>query len=139
LAPAGERRASCAPPMPGFTLIELLVVIIIIGILAAIGILHFAPLKDKAYATSMVEDLRNLETAEEAYFVEFATYTPSLASDSYMPTTGNTYSVTAASITGWSAVVTTSQAMVSAPPSCHIASGSAETTNGEYPGTVYCP
>jgi prepilin-type N-terminal cleavage/methylation domain-containing protein len=123
----------------GFTLIELMAVIVIIGILATIVILRLAPLKDKAYATSLVEDLRNLETAEEAYFIEYATYTPSLPSDRYMPSTGNTYVVTAATVTGWSAVVSTTQAMVSTASSCHIASGSAETTNGEYPGTAYCP
>jgi prepilin-type N-terminal cleavage/methylation domain-containing protein len=136
----GEGVVTGAPrPIPGFTLIEILVVIIVIGILAAIAILHLSPLKDKGYTTSLVEDLRNLETAEEAYFIEYATYTPSLPSANYMPTTGNSYSITAATITGWSATASTSHAMASSPSSCHIASGSAATTEGEYPGTVYCP
>lgn len=134
----------CAPGVApdssdGFTLIEVLIVIVVIAILAAIAILHLAPLKDQAYTTTLVEDLRNLETAEEAYFVEYATYTPSLPPENYAPTSGNTYQITTATITGWSAVATTSHAMISAASSCHIASGSAETTNGEYPGTVYCP
>lgn len=138
--PEGECVVTGAPrPIPGFTLIEIMIVIIVIGILAAIAILHLSPLKDKGYTTSLVEDLRNLETAEEAYFIEFATYTPALPSASYMPTTGNSYSITAATITGWSATASTSHAMATAPSSCHIASGSAATTEGEYPGTVYCP
>ena len=52
----------------GFTLIELLIVIVIIGILAAIAIPKFATTKEKAYLTVMKTDLRNLATAEEAYF-----------------------------------------------------------------------
>jgi prepilin-type N-terminal cleavage/methylation domain-containing protein len=133
------KQPSAALAGPGFTLIEIMVVIVVISILAGIAILHLAPLKDKGYETTLIEDLRNLETAEEAYFIEYATYTPSLPQENYMPSAKNTYSITTATVTGWSAVATTSQAMVSAPSTCHIAAGTAETTASEYPGTVYCP
>jgi type IV pilus assembly protein PilA len=59
----------------GFTLIELLIVVVIIGILAAIAIPKFANTKGKAYLTQMKSDLRNLVTAEEAYFADSSKYT----------------------------------------------------------------
>ena len=58
----------------GFTLIELLIVVVIIGILAAIAIPKFASTKQKAYVAAMKSDLRNLTTAQEAYFADSLKY-----------------------------------------------------------------
>ena len=58
----------------GFTLIELLVVVAIIGILAAIAIPQFAAYRQRAFDARAESDLRNVMTAEEAYFVDNETY-----------------------------------------------------------------
>jgi type IV pilus assembly protein PilA len=58
----------------GFTLIELLVVIAIIGILAAIAIPQFAEYRARGFDARAKSDLRNVATAEEAYFVDNEVY-----------------------------------------------------------------
>jgi prepilin-type N-terminal cleavage/methylation domain-containing protein len=63
----------------GFTLIELLVVIAIIGILAAIAIPQFSEYRKRGFDARAKSDLRNLATAEEAYFVDNETYTTTTA------------------------------------------------------------
>ena len=93
----------------GFTLIELLVVIVIIGVLAAIAIPKFGNSKSKAFFTAMKSDLRNLASAEEAFFSDSARYTSNLASLYFSSSSGVNAPVIAVYVGGWSATVTHTQ------------------------------
>ena len=59
----------------GFTLIELMVVVAIIGILCATCLQIFIALRNRGYDARANEDLRNVASAEEAYFATNASYT----------------------------------------------------------------
>jgi len=91
----------------GFTLIELLIVIVIIGILAAMAVLNYSSAREKAQLAGMKADLRNLATAEEAFFYDSASYSTNLVlMNNYTPSKSNTVVVNEATKVGWSATAT---------------------------------
>ena len=117
----------------GFTLIELLIVVVIIGILAAIAIPKFAATKDKAKLASIKTDLRNMETAEEAYFSDFSTYgtfAQLQTASSFSLSAGNTMTVTPGA-SGYTGTATNSS-ISSAINECtvQVGSGAATTVDG---------
>jgi len=90
----------------GFTLIELLIVVVIIGLLAAIAIPKFQNTKGKTYTATLRSDLRNLATAQEAYFYTNNLYTSSLPAMNITLTSGVAITWGTTSAAGWAAKVT---------------------------------
>src|SRR3954469_15501835 len=93
----------------GFTLIELLIVVVIIGILAAIAIPKFANTKSKEYITATKSDLRNLVTAEEAFFSDSSKYTTDLVAVKFQKSAGTNNPVVVTGSGFWTATNTHTQ------------------------------
>jgi prepilin-type N-terminal cleavage/methylation domain-containing protein len=61
-------------PSSGFTIVELLIVIVVIGILAAITIVAYNGVQDRANDTRRQSDISNVQTIVEKYAAENGTY-----------------------------------------------------------------
>lgn len=113
----------------GFTLIELLIVVVIIGILAAIAIPKFASTKDQAKRKSLQSDVRNIMTAQEAYFGTYNVYASDVASLGFIASAGNTVEVTADGAVGFS-VTATNETISADPKECTVTVGDGSATDG---------
>lgn len=122
----------------GFTLIELLIVVVIIGILAAIAIPKFAATKDKAKLASVKSDLKQLMTAQEAYFSDFTTYgtIPQLiAAKVWSFSPGNTASATVLGGSSGYTATASNSTISSTITGCQVAVGGGVTNDGD----ITCP
>jgi prepilin-type N-terminal cleavage/methylation domain-containing protein len=120
----------------GFTLIELLIVVVIIGILAALAIPKFQATKGKAYFAGMRSDLRNLTTAEEAFFYDRSIYAAAVDSLKFSASHGDVVTIVEATNSGWSG---TSQNPESYPHFCaFFIGGASPVAPATVPGVVAC-
>jgi prepilin-type N-terminal cleavage/methylation domain-containing protein len=119
----------------GFTLIELLIVVVIIGILAAIAIPKFANTKEKAVLAGMKSDLRNLVTAQEAFFSDNQTYavginaTQTATQVAFVPSANNVITLSNVTAAGWTGEVTNAT-LKGTITKCGIYVGSGAAPNG---------
>lgn len=99
----------------GFTLIELLIVTVIIAILAAIAIPQLFGTKERSYVASMRSDLRNLMTAQEAYYADNLLYSTSLGGLGvlYLTSPSVTVAIDSATNTGWGATASHASTSIS--------------------------
>jgi prepilin-type N-terminal cleavage/methylation domain-containing protein len=58
----------------GFTLVEVLIVVTVISILAALSVVRSDVPRNRAAAATMQSDLRNLASAQEAYYSKYSSY-----------------------------------------------------------------
>src|SRR5680860_182511 len=87
----------------GFTIVELLVVIVVIGVLAAITIVSYSGISQKATVVSLISDLDNASKQLKLYQVEYSSFPTTLTSNCptapindtkycLKPSSGNTFS-----------------------------------------------
>jgi len=89
----------------GFTLVELLIVMVLIATLSAIAVPQMIGTRERVLLATMRHDLRNLTTAQEAYFADFQRYSGNMSSFTvgYRPTTNVQITLGNATGTGWDA------------------------------------
>lgn len=122
----------------GFTLIELLIVVVIIGLLAAIAIPKFASTKGTTAVAKMKGDLRNLATAQEAYYGDTnAFYSGAVPSAAlvYNPSQGVTITIDHADATGWGATATYPDLT---PRTCALFAGPTPVAPATVEGQITC-
>jgi prepilin-type N-terminal cleavage/methylation domain-containing protein len=74
----------------GFTIVELLVVIVVIGILAAISVVSYNGIAQKAKTTALQSDLTNAKKTLQMYQVENGSYPTGIVKDTGCPTPADT-------------------------------------------------
>jgi type IV pilus assembly protein PilA len=118
----------------GFTLIELLIVVVVIGVLAAIAIPKFANTKEKAVKSTLVSDLKNLATAQEAFYADSSSYATTYGTTiatgqvNFSVSQRNTLTINSASnANGWAATISNPGY---SPGSCGIFVGSTFSGSG---------
>ena len=120
----------------GFTLIELLIVVVIIGILAAIAIPKFEFTKGKANVSAIKSDLRNLMSAQEAYYYDYQVYANDLNNLQVQRSPRVDITIHEANKTGWSATATHPQAY---PLICGVyVAGAAQRAPASIEGLIGC-
>src|SRR5947199_3274637 len=92
--------------------------------------------KEKAYLASMKSDLRNLVTAEEAYFADSVKYSATIGAGgvTFTQSTGNTLPAIAKTADGWTANITNVNTM----KTCSIYIGSTALTPANKEGEPKC-
>lgn len=86
----------------GFTLVEIMIVVVIIGLLAAMAIPAFQKVRETSQTKAITNNLRQIASGADQYFIEFGKTTVSLANltgtDNYVKTldtvAGETYPTT---------------------------------------------
>jgi prepilin-type N-terminal cleavage/methylation domain-containing protein len=93
----------------GFTLVEVLIVVTVISILAALSVVRSDIPRSRAAAATMQSDLRNLGSAQEAYYSRYNSYASDVSALDLRLSPGVTMEVNVNAY-GWTARATHDQA-----------------------------
>ena len=117
----------------GFTLIELLISMVIISVLVGLAIPQMGSTRERSYRATMKHDLKNLATAEEAYFTDHQTYAPSISQlmSGFRLSQHVAVVIDSSTATGWGATAT--HALTSSTCSIVVSQGAAAA------GAPSCP
>lgn len=113
-------------------------VTVVMGILASIAALKFSEMREKAFVSSLKSDLRNLSSAQEAYFSFNYTYSDDIAALEFTETEAVHVTVNEATASGWSA---TARHSGLGTRRCGVFYGSAAPSGGSpatIPGRIAC-
>ena len=90
----------------GFSLLELLLVMLVLGIVVGMAIPRYHQYKRRYYLSTMVSDLRNLATTQEAYWNFARTYSTDLQHIDFNSSPHVSISMVSADTLGWAAKAT---------------------------------
>ena len=103
----------------GFTLVEIMIVVVIIGLLAAMAIPAFQKVRTTSQTKAITNNLRQLASAADQYFLEYGVTT-----------------VSSTSLVGTDAYVKTVDAVAGESYSATITQGTDIQATGGAPGTI---
>jgi prepilin-type N-terminal cleavage/methylation domain-containing protein len=93
-----KKHIISASSSPAFTIVELLVVIVVIGILAAITIVSYTGVTQRAVSSSLQSDLTNASQQLKLYNQLYSSYPTAMTGNCpTAPTADNTYCIKASS------------------------------------------
>ena len=134
------RLASHFKTQSGFTIVELLIVIVVLAILAALMILGFNGIKERADTTSVKSDLRQASVLLENQRAIDGQYPSSLSGvnngNGYTPGTGNTIQYTSADGSTFCITVTKGAVVYNKTPSSDPQAGACPGHGGPAPAAT---
>ncbi len=103
-----------------------MVVVSLIGLLAVLALSRFTTARERAHRSSLQADLRNLASAQEAYFADTQAYAGDLSSLSFTSSEGVTVEIVESSGRGWAATAS----HPGSPEDCGVYYGNASAPSG---------
>jgi prepilin-type N-terminal cleavage/methylation domain-containing protein len=89
MVPTLQKKRPMARPQDGFTLVELMVVVVIVGVLAAVGVMAYTRYVRKAKSAEVMQIFGEFKARQETFASEFGSYQSTGTEAEFFPTTLN--------------------------------------------------